>query len=93
MTLHGTLEPLEISSYEIGAPRLGDMLGGLRAEYAFPDDPPDLDAARNAVLRAAKRFGKARYAQVISKHIGSATEIPQYIRSAVDWLLTNATDR
>lgn len=93
LTLHGTLEPLEIASFEIGAPRLGNMLRDLRAEDAFADDPPDLNAAKNAVLRAAKRFGKARYAQVISKHIDGATEIPQYIRNAVDWLLTDAADR
>lgn len=93
LTLRGTLESLENASYEIGAPRLGDMLQNLRVEDAFGDHPPDLSAAKNAVLRTAKRFGKARYAQVISKHIGSAAEMPQYIRDAVDWLLTNATDR
>jgi putative ATP-dependent endonuclease of OLD family len=93
LTLYGTLEPLANASREIGAPRLSETLGSLRAEYVFANDPPDLNAAKGAVLRAAKRFGKARYAQVVSKHIGGATEIPQYIRDAVDWLLTDATDR
>ena len=93
LTLYGTLEPLASASSEIGAPKLSEMLQGLWVEYVFDGDPPDLNAAKDAVLRAAKRFGKARYAQVISKHIGGATEIPQYIRNAVDWLLTDATDR
>ena len=92
LTLYGTLEPLASASSEIGAPKLSEMLQGLWGEYVFDDDPPDLNAAKGAVLRAAKRFGKARYAQVVSKHIGRATELPQYIRDAIDWLLTDAID-
>jgi len=92
LTLYGTLEPLASASNEIGAPRLSEMLQGLWVEYVFDGDPPNLDAAKGAVLRAAKRFGKARYAQVVSKHIGGATEIPQYIRDAIDWLLKDAID-
>jgi putative ATP-dependent endonuclease of OLD family len=92
LTLYGTLEPLANASNEIGAPRLSEMLQGLWVEYVFHGDPPDLNAAKGAVLRAAKRFGKARYAQVVSKHIGGATEIPQYIRDAIEWLLTDAID-
>jgi putative ATP-dependent endonuclease of OLD family len=38
------------------------------------------------VLNTAKRFGKARFAQVLSKHINLAEEMPDYIRNAVDWL-------
>lgn len=92
LTLPGTLEPLGVASYEIGSPRLGEMLQALRVEGAFGDRVPDLNGAKDAVLRTAKRFGKARYAQVISKHIGGATEIPEYIRNAVDWLLTDETN-
>jgi putative ATP-dependent endonuclease of OLD family len=92
LTLYGTLEPLANASNEIGAPRLSEMLQGLWVEYVFDGDPPDLNAAKGAVLRAAKRFGKARYSQVVSKHIGGATEIPQYIRDAIEWLLTDAID-
>lgn len=40
-----------------------------------------------SVLRSAKRFGKARFAQVAARHAGLCTELPAYIDSAVDWLL------
>lgn len=40
-----------------------------------------------SVLRSAKRFGKARFAQVAARHADLCTELPTYINSAVDWLL------
>lgn len=40
-----------------------------------------------SVLRSAKRFGKARFAQVAARHADLCTELPTYIDSAVDWLL------
>ncbi len=39
-----------------------------------------------AVLNTAKRFGKARFAQVASRHAARCTGIPQYIQNALDWL-------
>lgn len=39
------------------------------------------------VLRSAKRFGKARFAQVAARHAHLCTELPEYIDSAVNWLL------
>lgn len=39
------------------------------------------------VLKTAERFGKARFAQVASKHIKDAEELPNYIRDAVHWVI------
>ena len=39
------------------------------------------------VLRSAKRFGKARFAQVAARHVHLCTAMPEYIDSAVNWLL------
>jgi putative ATP-dependent endonuclease of OLD family len=41
---------------------------------------------KDKVLRTAKRFGKARFAQVVARHIEYAGDIPPYIRKAVEWL-------
>jgi len=40
----------------------------------------------------AKRFGKARFAQITSKYTDDATELPDYIRDAVNWLRQNAAN-
>jgi putative ATP-dependent endonuclease of OLD family len=48
-----------------------------------------LDGLDSAILNTAKRFGKARFAQVASKHANLATELPGYIRDAVTWLISN----
>ncbi len=37
-------------------------------------------------MRTSKRFGKARFAQVASKHVDKARGIPEYIKNAVEWL-------
>ena len=44
---------------------------------------------KRRVLNAAKRFGKARFAQVASKHTHLATYLPNYIVEAVEWLQSN----
>jgi putative ATP-dependent endonuclease of OLD family len=89
ITLHGTLEMLEDATREIGAPRLAATLKRLKEE-SDAGNKPDLSATKDRVLRTAKRFGKARYAQVVSKHVSTAKAIPDYIRGAVEWLGTNA---
>jgi putative ATP-dependent endonuclease of the OLD family len=92
LTLPGTLAMLKIASREIGAPRTADALERLEAEVAAGSQP-NLDPGRDGVLRTAKRFGKARFAQVISKHTASATSVPDYVREALTWLLADAPDR
>jgi putative ATP-dependent endonuclease of OLD family len=91
ITLHGTLGMLEAATREIGAPRLAATLKRLKEESDAGSNP-DLSATKDRVLRTAKRFGKARYAQVISKHVSNARAIPDYILSAVEWLGTDATN-
>lgn len=66
---------------ELGAPKITKDL-----EKATSIGTVD-DEIKNKVLRTAKRFGKARFAQVLTRHIKDAKEIPPYIRNAVEWLL------
>ena len=42
---------------------------------------------RVKVLNSAKRKGKARFAQIMSKYVGKATAMPSYIEEAIKWLV------
>ena len=44
-------------------------------------------SARDKVLNTAKRFGKARFAQIASKHTVHAEVLPTYIKNAIDWII------
>ncbi len=87
LTMGGTLHALTRAAEEIGAPRTADAL---RSAGTPPIRAARLLQAQTRVLRTAKRFGKARFAQIVSKHIPTATSIPDYIRSAVQWLVDDA---
>ncbi|MFW8643162.1 hypothetical protein [Rhizobium leguminosarum] len=45
------------------------------------------EGLKKSVLNTAKRFGKARFAQLAAENIPEKAAIPDYIRNAVDWLL------
>jgi putative ATP-dependent endonuclease of OLD family len=89
LTLEGTLGMMEAATREIGALRSANTLQRLGEEIARGQHP-NLNSARDSVLRTAKKFGKARFAQVVSKHVSSANAIPEYVRSALNWLTTDA---
>lgn len=92
LTLVGTLPMLLAAAKECKYPKairtLEDAL--LRVEFGGRDED-DIDGmlaeCGNVVLRMAKRCGKARFAQIASKHASEATEIPTYISDAIDWLM------
>lgn len=42
------------------------------------------------ILAAATQLGKARFAQVVSKHTNLCTWVPDYIKNAVEWLSQGA---
>jgi putative ATP-dependent endonuclease of OLD family len=76
---------------DIGAPviaqRLRDALTQIQEEELDEAQIRKiLNPLRIAVLNTAKRFGKARFAQIAARHVGQATEIPQYLADAVEWL-------
>jgi putative ATP-dependent endonuclease of OLD family len=77
---------------ELGAEAVADEL--LAANSRFPigitlteDDMRYAQKMRDIVLKVAKRFGKARFAQVASKYVPGAGWIPDYLRDAVNWLI------
>ena len=89
LTLPGTLRMLEAGTRDLGALRTANALGALTT-LSRKEVLPRLDRARTTVLNAAKRFGKARYAQTVSKHARLAQELPQYLIDAIEWLRDDA---
>ena len=81
ITMEANLLLIAAATRELGAPLVTreleqqDLIGGL-----VPD------ALRDRVLRTANRFGKARFAQVITRHVDQAGALPTYIVDAVTWL-------
>ena len=76
----------------LGAPRITAQLEAGLAKLLDPLLPAqDKVALRlelgQTVLRSAKRFGKARFAQVAARYAHRCTALPEYIDTAVNWLL------
>ena len=91
LTIPGLLLCLSSAAEECGAPRVAKRLASgykilekedidrkKRAEF--------MSDLRDMVLATSKRFGKARFAQIVSKKIDMAEDIPKYIRDAILWL-------
>lgn len=81
ITLEANLPMLAATAAALGAPRVQSdlemqgLLGGLVPELL-----------KDKVLRTAKRFGKARFAQVAARHVDQAGTIPAYVTEAIAWL-------
>ena len=88
----GTLEMFASAAEEVGAPvvakRLRDGLQAINEPDTDEGGKKDiLETLRKSVLNTAKRFGKARFAQVAARHVECAETIPKYLGNAVKWLL------
>lgn len=86
-----TLPMLIETARSLGAPNITTKLeAGLAALQAdeFEEDEREelLESLGSAVLNTAKRFGKARFAQVAARYASLCTEVPDYIQQAYDWL-------
>ncbi len=81
LTVEPNLVMLIKTAQELGAPRITSDLE--RQDFRGGAVP---DAITDKVLRTAKRFGKARFAQVAARHVADAGGLPAYIAEAVAWL-------
>jgi putative ATP-dependent endonuclease of OLD family len=90
LTLEGTLEMFARAADDIRAPTVAGRLRDGLAALAGVEDASErrkiLEPLRQSVLSTAKRFGKARFAQIASRHIEAAAVIPKYIVEAAEWL-------
>jgi len=91
LTMDGTLEMLAGAAEDIGAPIIAGRLrlGATALANAQTEEERKavLDPLRAAVLNTAKRFGKARFAQLAARHVGKAKAVPKYVVDAATWLL------
>jgi putative ATP-dependent endonuclease of OLD family len=92
----GTLPMLIEAARDLGATKIVDKLQEGLDELSDPftevDESDLLDDLRELVLKTAKRFGKARFAQVAARHADQCTEIPKYISDAIEWLRNDNAD-
>ncbi len=91
ITLPGTLAMLAAAAAEIGAPKVAAKLRAGAKALAVTSLTQDqrhaiLGPLQSSVLSTARRFGKARFAQVAARHADKATTIPKYLTEAVAWL-------
>ena len=91
ITAPGSLSMFIDATKELQAVKVAAKLESihLQTDWSMPLSSNAIDAlieARNIVLATAKRFGKARFAQVASRHVETVTWIPKYISDAIDWL-------
>lgn len=87
LTIPGLLGCLYAAAEECGATRLTQSLKTAYEDHkAGRLDNSLLPTLQEKVLATAKRFGKARFAQIFSKHIHLAEAIPDYIQRAITWL-------
>jgi putative ATP-dependent endonuclease of OLD family len=92
ITITGLLKVLERACKELGASKtesaLRDAYKRIKEEtLTGKSRKAVLQPLRKRVLNLAKRVGKARFAQVASKHVEVAENIPKYIREAIEWLV------
>ncbi len=90
LTIPGLLLCLSAAAKECGATNVAKKLDNgymkLKDQRLDENKKALMNDLRNIVLATAKRVGKARFAQVVSKHMDSAEAIPKYIREAIEWL-------
>ena len=91
ITIEGTLSmflnAISECGYTIRKKKLKEGIKELEHEDDEDRRQEILARMREAVLRSAISASKGRFAQVASKYVNQATEIPTYIREAVNWLL------
>ena len=86
-----TLPMLVATATDLGAKqtaaKLQDAYDALTDPFDSPDDEDELlEEMKDLVLKTAKRFGKARFAQVAARHATLCSTMPAYISDAIDWL-------
>lgn len=91
ITIPPLLRMLVATTEDCGAPQIAGRLRNgderIRSGISDAESATIIEELRTRVLRTAIRFGKGRFAQAASKHVGLAEALPEYISQAMDWLL------
>jgi len=86
IAIPGNLMVFSKAAAELGAPNVSSDLEDYYDRRADLEDAEKTEA-RDKVLNTAKRFGKARFAQVASKYVEDAEGLPNYIKNAINWVI------
>ncbi len=97
ITRPGSLSMFSSAAAHLGASKIAADLEALAELVATGEELPeeDLLTARRQVLSTAKRFGKARFAQVSARFVDNVdveTGLAEYIRQAITWLTAKESD-
>jgi putative ATP-dependent endonuclease of the OLD family len=89
----GTLGMFSAACAEIGAPRIAKFLKKLETDIGDAtvltvDQAARLVRAKKYVLNTSKRYQKGRFAQIVSKHASLAKSLPEYLKHAVQWVIS-----
>jgi len=92
LVFEDTLEMFARTADEIGAPGVAKKLrAGFKAlqkdGLSDKQQREILNPLRTMVLNKAKRFGKARFAQIAVRHVDQAETIPKYLWDSAKWLM------
>ncbi|MCL4416453.1 MAG: AAA family ATPase, partial [Actinobacteria bacterium] len=87
ITIPGMLPVLEKTVEDFG---LKELAAEIREIYNISKNS-NVEAEKilglgTKILKASRRFGKARFSQLASTHIDLAEEIPKYIADAIEWI-------
>lgn len=90
LVVRGMLPSLIAAVAELNHPKKAHQLEAAMSidDEAF-EKAAEMGALGQAVLSTAIYHGKARFAQVLSRHVASAKEMPTYLADAIQWVLTD----
>ncbi len=80
----GNLKMFARAARHLGAERVAVSLDNAAGNESW--SAADAAKASRRVLNSARRFGKARFAQVASEYAVIAADLPSYIRDGVTWV-------
>ncbi|GAI23554.1 unnamed protein product, partial [marine sediment metagenome] len=86
IALPKNLKVFSKAAKELGATNVSTQLNDFyNRRIELTED--EKNQASSKVLNTAKRFGKARFAQIASKYAVHAEVLPSYIRKAIEWII------
>ena len=91
ITTEGTLPMIIATFKECDFPEAVKITEEAQDDIMITTDQKEIEdllsPVRVKVLNSAKRVGKARFAQIMSKHVGKVDTMPSYIEEAINWLI------
>lgn len=78
LAMEGVLPALLATAKELGDEDLAKTID---------QDEVDLDTVAEETLSSAEYYRKGYFAQVLSKHLDTASDMPAHIRSAIEWVM------